>query len=104
MFRLSVLLPAVGDDACFENTLVSVLENRPTSCEVIVIAPADYTDPYDLHEEVKLLRVSRRRPAWMTLANVGLAAACGAYVNLLLPGLEVLEQWDTAAIHSHLRP
>ena len=98
MFRLSILLPVVGDHASFENTLVSVLENRPTSCEVIVIAPADYEDPYDLQDEVQLVRVSNRQPTWMTLANVGLTMARGAYVNLLLPGTEVLEQWDAAAI------
>ena len=98
MFRLSVVVPAVGCQDSVEESLVSLLTNRPHSCEVIVVCQDDYDDPYGLSDEVRFVRVTDRSPSWVTLANVGVRTAQGAYVNLVLPGVSVLEGWDAPAI------
>jgi len=98
VFRLSAIVPAIGDESAFEDTLLSVLENRPASCEVIVVCNATFQDKYGLQDEVRLIRVRTARSTWMSLANVGLRVSQGAYTNLVLPGIEVLEHWDAAAI------
>ena len=33
--RLSIVIPAPADPAAMEETLVSVLENRPDDCEIV---------------------------------------------------------------------
>jgi len=50
--QLSIVIPATGTQEQLDQTLVSVLENRPSDCEVIVPHAFDYKDPYDLHDEV----------------------------------------------------
>jgi hypothetical protein len=91
----------MGERQSLDDTLVSVLTNRPSSSEIIVVCPANFEDPYGLADEVRFVRVhneSTERLAWPSLANVGVHVAQGAYVNLVLPGVEVLEHWDAAAI------
>ncbi len=43
--RLSIIVPYCRDEAAFETTLVSVLENRPNQCEVLVPHDGSYQDP-----------------------------------------------------------
>lgn len=90
--RLSILIPCFDPAAELEDTLVSVLQNRPRDCEVLVIHTQQYSDPYNLRDEVQLLRVSGR-VSLCQLANSGLAAATGEVVHLLLPGMAATENW-----------
>ena len=98
VFRLSLIVPAVGQQGSLEETLVSLLTHRPQSCEVVVVCGASYVDQYGLGDEVRFLRVDDRLAKWSSLANAGLSASHGAYTNLVLPGVEVLADWDQAAI------
>lgn len=52
---LSVVVPYLGDEASFEATLISVLENRPPDCEVLVPHDGSYRDPFDLSDEVRFI-------------------------------------------------
>lgn len=92
MPRLSILIPCFDPAAELEDTLVSVLQNRPRNCEVLVVHTQQYSDPYNLRDEVQLLRVSGR-VSICQLANSGLAAASGDVVHLLLPGMTATEGW-----------
>ncbi len=101
MPRLSIVIPCLGGAAEFDETLVSVLQNRPARCEVLVVHAQPYDDPYGLKDEVRFIRVSGR-PTIVQLANTGLEAAEGDIVHLLSCRLAVNEGWGDAALeHFH---
>ena len=54
MPRLSIVIPCAQDAERFETTLASVLQNRPGDCELLLIQPRSYDDPYELADEVHL--------------------------------------------------
>ena len=60
MPRLAIVITAVGSVESVERTLVSVLENRPTDCEVFVALNQPYSDPYDLKDEVRFVQNDSR--------------------------------------------
>ena len=53
--KLSILI-AAHDEALLESSLVSVLQNRPPDCEIIVVNDEGYHDPYALAGEVRFVR------------------------------------------------
>jgi hypothetical protein len=95
--RLSIIIPVASGVELLEDTLVSVLENRPESCEVIVVHPGCYDDPYQLGDEVDFLQ-SPRRAGLVDLANLGISAARGEVVHLLACGALVEEGWTQPAL------
>jgi hypothetical protein len=84
--RLSIVIPCLGGAAEFDGTLVSVLQNRPADCEVLVVHTAAYDDPYQLGEEVQFLRASSR--SLVELINSACQHATGEIVHLVGCGLE----------------
>lgn len=95
--RLSIVIPCLGGAAEFDETLVSVLQNRPSRCEVLVVHAQPYDDPYGLKDEVRFIRVSGR-PSLVQLANTGLEAAQGDIVHLLGCRLSTNEGWTETAL------
>jgi hypothetical protein len=99
--RLSIVIPALGSLDALEATLVSVLQNRPSSCEVIVALDRAYADPYQLAEEVRFAVVKNAT----SIADVlgGALKLCrGSIVHVLGAGVEVDEDWTDAALeHFH---
>lgn len=88
---VSVVVPCFGDEAAFENTLVSVLENRPRLCEVIVAHDGSYRDPFDLEDEVRFAVATRGDlPA---LIRAGADQAKGRLVHVLAEGHCATEGW-----------
>jgi hypothetical protein len=80
-----------------EDTLVSVLENRPDDCEVIVVHNRSYDDPYDLKDEVRFVEA----PAGSRLVesvNLGLAVSRAPLVHLLCCGVLASEGWVEVAL------
>ena len=99
MLRLSIVIPASQDQNALETTLLSVLENRPTQCEVLVVCNLDYRDEYDLDDEVRFIRIPNRRAEyWHEMANVGVSESAGDVIHVLQPGITVEEGWTDAAI------
>lgn len=100
MYRLSIIIPAPGaldavdsdEPVAFEETLVSVLENRPPHSEVILACESGYSDPYDLGDEVELVTGSSSR--WTSLANLALRKSRGKLTNILTPGITVGADWQ----------
>jgi cellulose synthase/poly-beta-1,6-N-acetylglucosamine synthase-like glycosyltransferase len=95
--RLSIIIPALGNSARLESTLVSVLENRPPDCEIIVVHTGEYNDPYDLAGEICFLEM----PAGTSLVgciNRAIDSSCGPVVHLLAAGVQVTERWTEAAM------
>jgi hypothetical protein len=98
--RLSIVIPCLGGAADFDGTLVSVLQNRPADCEVLVAHGEPYDDPYALGGEVRFLHAPRR--SLVELINAAAEQSAGEIVHILACGLEVVEGWISAALpHFH---
>lgn len=96
MTRLTIIVPSAGDPVAFENTLASILQNRPVDCDVVVAQRSPYDDPYELSGEVEFPVYGGARDV-VELANAALADADSEFVHLLQCGIEVEEEWWTAA-------
>ena len=92
MSRLAIVIPAVNGVDSLESTLVSVLENRPADCQVIVAANFAYDDPYDLSGEVQFL-AAPDRTNFVGCANLAIDATSAPIVHLLAAGCTVSEGW-----------
>ena len=97
MTRLSIFIPSLRGVEQSEETLISVLQNRPADCEVLVPHALPYDDPYDLSEEVRLLHVPGR-PGMVGLLNAALDEAQGDVVHTLACGIQAHEGWCDAAL------
>lgn len=97
MPRLSIVIASLNDAEPFELTLASVLQRRPDDCEVVVVHPFAYPDPYDLSAEVRFIHAAGRANC-LELLNAGLAAARGDVVHFLEAGLEVEDGWAETAL------
>lgn len=94
---LSIVIPTPGDTVALEETLLSVLENRPEGCEVVVALGCDYDDPWNLAEEVTFVRA----PAGSGLVGcvtAGVEASGGDVVHLLSAGWKATPGWTDAAL------
>lgn len=94
--RLSVVIPA-GDVPALEETLVSVLEHRPDSCEVVVALGMPYDDPWNIAEEVRFVQA----PVGASLVariNVGVAACTGDVIHVLAAGWRATNGWTDRAL------
>jgi GT2 family glycosyltransferase len=99
--RLSILIPALDSSPRLETTLVSVLENRPHDCEIVVVLRSRYDDPYDLADEVRFI-VDSEANGLAAAIETGLNACRGPVVHLLSAGAEVDEGWADAALEHFL--
>ncbi len=97
--RLSIIVPYLDENQPFEDTLVSVLQNRPADCEVVVVHRGGYADPYDLSDEVRFIQTDAGAGE-LQLLNAGLHQAGGQILHVLQPGMVVCEGWaDAASAH-----
>ena len=90
------MIPAF-DSASLEDTLVSVLENRPADCEIIVVLAVPYTDPWSIGDEVRFVQA----PAAATVVdcvNVGMASSFGEIAHVLRSGWRATDGWADAAL------
>ena len=97
MPRLSIVIPVWGKLRDLEDTLLSVLENRPEDSEILVVLDEDYADPYDLKDEIRFLQT----PLGTGLAagvNLAIDASRGEIVHLLMCGARVREGWCEPAL------
>src|SRR5262245_7294361 len=94
--RLSIVIPCLGGAAEFDGTLVSVLQNRPADCEVLVVHTEHYDDPYSLRSEVRF--IESRGGSVCELLNQAIDEAVGEVLHVVGCGLEVSENWTVAAM------
>ncbi len=97
MPRLAIIVSATGSIASLEGTLLSVLENRPADCEIIVALNQAYADPYDLKGDVRFVE-QQKGAAPIARINRALAATRAPFVHLLASGCEVTEGWTEPAL------
>jgi hypothetical protein len=87
----------IGAVEALESTLVSVLENRPRDCEILVVHSRPYADPYSLSGEVTFLAASRRASLPQCI-NQGLEASRSPAVHIVSPDCEVSDGWCDAPL------
>ena len=95
--RLSIVIPTTHDTTAMEETLVSVLENRPADCEIVVALACDYADPWNIREEVRFVQAPAGS-GLVSCANLGVAASEGEIVHLLAAGWRATDGWAAAAV------
>jgi hypothetical protein len=93
---LSIIIPATADVPSLETTLVSVLENRPRQCEVVVALAHAYDDPYALAGEVRFIDAGPGA-TWTECVSAALAQTAGEVVHVLASGARVEPEWVEAA-------
>jgi len=96
--RLSIIVPFFGDSQKnLETTLVSILQNRPASCEILVVHNGGYDDPYELVDEVRFITAGE---CLLDGLNVAIESSHGEVVHLVEPGIEVEPGWtDWSLVH-----
>lgn len=97
MYRLSIVIPVLNKLKKLEDTLVSILENRPSRCEIIVVLNEPYDDPYQLSGEVCFVEASKNANLIESI-NCGLAHCSAPVVHILSCGMEVSPSWSDAAL------
>ena len=95
--RLSIILPVQGNPTQMEDALVSVLENRPADCEILVVLNEPYDDPYHLQDEVCFIEAPRQSRL-VDIINLGIAVSRAPLVHLLACGVEVGAAWAEQAL------
>lgn len=96
MRSLAVIIPHCRSTAQLEDTLVSVLQNRPPDCQVLVPHASNYDDPYQIADEVTFV-VLPPGTGWAECVNAAVDRTQAEIVHLLEPGIEVDEGWTDAA-------
>jgi GT2 family glycosyltransferase len=87
----------LGNVSVLENTLASVLANRPDDTEIFVVLLRPYEDPYDVKSEVRFVRGDPRDGVVGAL-NLGIQLASAPVIHTLLCGTEVEEGWAEPAV------
>ncbi|MCU0959023.1 MAG: glycosyltransferase family 2 protein [Pirellulaceae bacterium] len=95
--QLSIVIPCERDAVSFETTLASVLQNRPDDCEVLVVQPRAYSDPYQLAGEVSFVQAPADAES-VDLINLGFQRAAGSIVHVLSCDVEVREGWTEPVV------
>lgn len=103
MLKVSIVIPSVNNAHRLETTLISLLENRPSDCEIVVPHSGYYDDPYDIAEEVRLIEVPAARNEVELLA-VAWSMCKAPVVHTLAAGATVDEDWLEEALACFQRP
>lgn len=94
--RISIVVPYLGNDSAFEESLVSVLENRPGDAEICVVHDGSYCDPFELGDEVRFITApAADLPSLIAAAT---AVAQGRFVHLIGEGVRATHGWTEAAL------
>lgn len=101
--RLSIVIPAVTGAEALEETLLSVLENRPENCEVIVALACEYDDPWNLRDEVTFVRAPAAAST-IGCVNLGISSAAGEVIHVLSAGWKATPGWTELAIERFADP
>ncbi|MDR1960095.1 MAG: glycosyltransferase family 2 protein [Planctomycetaceae bacterium] len=106
MPNLSVIVPYADKNSPqeLEETLVSVLENRPDKTEIIVSNGGGYRDPYHLiQEDVRFIDLGREK-SLVRCVNEAVEASQGKVINILSCGAVVEECWVNQPLRAFCDP
>ena len=92
----SIIIPNVGPERAFDDTLASVLRSQSAQCQIIVAHDGSYSDPYDLRREVTFAQPdssSNDMSSLPALLNAAIQASTCPLTLVLRPGTELPESW-----------
>ncbi|MFT5302851.1 MAG: hypothetical protein ACI87E_003080 [Mariniblastus sp.] len=93
MYWFSIIVPMLGDRRLFDDTLASVLRNRPNNSQIVVVHDGAYEDPYGLKDEVDFIAADS--PADLAgFFNTAFQATAGDLIAMIRPGVELAEGWN----------
>lgn len=95
--RLSIVIPMMSGTAELEDTLVSVLENRPDESEIVVVLAGPYGDPWNLRDEVRFVQAPSHA-SLVSCVNLGIAASEAAVIHVLNAGWRATPHWTDAPL------
>lgn len=98
MPRLSIIVPCQNDVEHLEATLLSLLENRPRDCEILVVHDGSYEDPYALQDDEVVMIETEGQSSLIESINEAVQAAKGPIVHILKAGMVVEPGWIEAAL------
>lgn len=93
MPRLSLIVPFQCNSQALENTLVSVLEVRSSSDELIIVHRGEYQDPYGLGGDEATVIETPSATSLAEQLNLALEQATGEVVQVVLPGTILESDW-----------
>ncbi len=97
MPTFTILIPLLGSQELFEQTLASVLRSQPAQAQIIVPFDGQYVDRYDLKAEgVEFVAIPNNRRL-IDFWNAALSRATGELLVVLRPGVEVEDAWSFQA-------
>lgn len=94
--RISIVVPHLGDTVAFEESLVSVLENRPSGADVWVAHDGTYQDPFDLGDEVRFVTAESNNVAALVAAAVEVVNS--KFVHVIGGGVRATHDWTRSAL------
>ncbi|MBA2113353.1 glycosyltransferase [Bremerella alba] len=103
MLKVSIVIPSVDNAHRLETTLISLLENRPSECEIVVPHSGYYEDPYNIADEVRLIEVPAARNE-IELTAVAWSMCKAPIVHTLAAGATVEPGWLENALACFQRP
>jgi hypothetical protein len=95
--RLSIVIPMTTDVSDLEDTLVSVLENRPDESEIVVVLARPYADPWNIRDEVRFVQAPSNARL-VSCVNLGIAASEAAVIHVLTAGWRATPGWTDAPL------
>ncbi len=92
----SIVIPIVGNEQTFDDTLASVLRSQPADSQIIVAHDGSYSDPYDLRREVTFVHPESGSNDVASLLNEAIMVADRPLTAIVRPGVKVPEGWSDA--------
>lgn len=100
MSHLSIIIPYFSNTRteAFEETLLSVLENRPKNAEIIVVSGEEYSDPWDVQNDGVRLLCFPDEDSHVRLLNNAVHEGKGRFLHILPPGAIAIDNWTEKPI------
>lgn len=93
MPKLAAVIPYQQGPSHLEATVLSILENRDSQIELIVVDAGRYSDPYGLSGvEMTILPVDSNTD-WFSMVYEGIQSSIAPIVQVLAPGMTVTKDW-----------
>jgi hypothetical protein len=90
----SIIIPMIGREQAFDDTLASVLRSKSADCQIIVAHDGTYSDPYDLRREVTFVQSDNGSDNLAALLNAAIPSATCPMTAIVKPGIELPEGWN----------
>jgi hypothetical protein len=100
----SIIIPMIGREQSFDDTLASVLRSQPSGSQIIVAHDGSYTDPYDLRREVTFVKSDSSSDNIAALLNAAIKVATCPLTAIVRPGIEAPENWSEPVFEAFKRP